>query len=199
MSIAGHDRATASTRGGDLLLVAEIDVPSGLRTLQLGPGDAELADGPDAEVLVGSLVAPHPAVRALRLRGRSIAKRGLAARVRDGLVPVGPESVAGDVSIRDHLAVVGGTQRADELLDDAPLLAGRGGEPAGILSGGERRVLGLLRAAALQPVVVVLDRAGAGLDDDVLTWAGDLVSGWRRSGIAVVVRPARVEERSWVS
>lgn len=130
---------------------------------------------------------------------RPVRATRMAARVRRGLVVVGEAPVAGDVSVHDHLAALVGSGQADDLLAGAPLLAGRGGDPAGVLSGGERRLLAWLRAVALRPAVVVLDRAGRGLDADTLQWATGRVATWREDGVAIVVHAGRVEEESWTT
>ena len=123
--------------------------------------------------------------------------RSLAGRVRRGLGFVARDDIAPDVSIRDQLAAIAGFGRADHLLTDAPLLAGRGDDPAGLLSGGERRMLAWLRCLAHDPGAVVLDNAGRGLDADALAWADAQVDRWRDAGVALVVRAGRPEERRW--
>lgn len=183
-------------------LTVRLDLRSGVVELDLGPGDATLLVGPDADDAVAALIgsaAGSGRGHAIELDGRRLGPRGTAVRVRAGLGFVSVPAVAADVSIADHLAVIAGPARAGSLLGEAPLLAGRGDEPAGVLSGGERRVLAWLRAVALGPRAVVLDRAGVGLDPAALSWACEVVEGWRRSGVAVVVRPGRPEERSWAA
>jgi ABC-type uncharacterized transport system YnjBCD ATPase subunit len=138
---------------------------------------------------------PHGSVQ---LVGRRIDHLSTAARVRRGLAVVTTPAVAPDVSVRDHLAAVAPRGRAEETLADAPLLAGRGGEPAGILSGGERRILGWLRAYLQEPTAVVLERPTAGLDDRAVRWATGIVEGWQHGGVAIVVDPSRRAERSWL-
>ena len=184
---------------GEVLLRARIRLPTGTHELSVERGGATVVEGPHADAVVHALVDRDPAAEEVELAGTSIRRLDLAARARRGLAVVGTGSVAPDLSVRDHLAAVTTSTRADELLADPPLVAGRGGAPAGVLSGGERRVLGFLRAQALEPVVVVLDRAGAGLDDDVLAWAGRRAASWRRRGIALVVRPTRPEEGGWAA
>ena len=107
--------------------------------------------------------------------------------------------VAPDVTVHDHLAAVLGDAAAGRVLADAPLLAGRGADPAGVLSGGERRVLAWLRARTVAPRAVLLDRAGEGLDADTLAWAGRVVTAWAAAGVAVLVRAGRQEERGWAA
>lgn len=133
----------------------------------------------------------------VHLDGRRLRGRRLAGRIRRGLAVVSGAPVANDVSVHDHLAAVRGDRGADDLLRGAPLLAGRGPDPAGVLSGGERRVLAWLRARATEPRAVLLDRAGEGLDADALAWAEEVVRAWAADGVAVVVRAGRAEEHRW--
>jgi ABC-type branched-subunit amino acid transport system ATPase component len=188
----------------------------GLR-LDLAAGEAirldELLDGPhpDAPRGAGGPLAPAavawfrgvaPRRRGDRLvvDGRSVTRRGSAARVRAGLVAVTETPVAPAVSVRDHLAAVTTRARADAVLGEVPRLAGRGGDPAGVLSGGERRLLSWARAVLLTPKVVVLDGAATGLDPDATSWASDRVERWRREqGVVILVVPRRAEEARWVA
>ncbi|WP_052665460.1 hypothetical protein [Nitriliruptor alkaliphilus] len=133
----------------------------------------------------------------LRLDGRRLTHRSPAARVRAGLVVVGDPPLAPAVTLVDHLAAVTSHRAARTLLAEVPRLAGRGDDPAGVLSGGERRLLGWARAVLLEPTVVVLDRAGSGLDDDALRWAHGQVARWRAGGCVSLVRVGRAEELAW--
>ena len=102
-----------------------------------------------------------------------------------------------DVTVGDHLAAIAGTTGAERLLTGAPLLAGRGDDPTGVLSGGERRVLAWLACIATAPSAVLLDRAGVGLDTATLGWCDEVVATWRRNGVPVLVAVGRPEERRW--
>lgn len=134
----------------------------------------------------------------VELDGRRLDRRAPPARVRAGLVGVGRAPVAPEVGVRDHLAAVCSPVRADALLADTPHLAGRGAEVAGVLSGGERRLLAWALARALRPRAVVLDGAATGLDPDALAWATRVVVAWRERGVCVLVRVGRAEERRWL-
>lgn len=181
----------------ELRLEARVSTPHGVVELALPPGHATSLDGGAAPHVIRALAGHDRAGHRIRLDGRDLGRRPPEARARAGLVVVGDDPIAADVSVRDHLAAIAGGPGADQLLLDAPLLAGRGPDPAGLLSGGERRVLGFLRARALDPSVVIADRAGAGLDPETLAWAGAVIAGWREAGVAVVVHPSRAEERRW--
>lgn len=164
--------------------------------LVVGAGEVAVLEGERGALAAAALLGTLRGARVV-VDGRRLRRRALSGRVRRGLAVVAGAPVASDVSVHDHLAAVLGSTRAREVLGGAPLLAGRGDDPAGVLSGGERRVLAWLRARAVRPRVVLLDRAGEGLDADTLRWAGEVVAGWAADGVAVVVRPGRAEERAW--
>jgi ABC-type branched-subunit amino acid transport system ATPase component len=130
------------------------------------------------------------------LAGRDVSRWDVARRANAGLVVLGDVPVAGDVNIRDHLAAID-PSCATRVLRDAPLLAGRGDDLAGWLSGGERQVLGWLQTILTEPSVVVLDVAGRGLDQPTLLWAGEQIERWVAAGVAVAVHAGRVEEERW--
>lgn len=164
--------------------------------IEVAPGGAWLVD--DApEAVVATLLGTGPRRSGwARLDGRPL-RGSLASRVRRGLGVVQDAPVAPSVPVRDHLAARVGAAAADRALADAPLLAGRGDDPAGVLSGGERTVLAWLRALITDPTVLLLVRAGAGLDGATLAWAGEQVQAQRARGVSVVVVPGRVEEHAW--
>lgn len=172
-----------------------LDAPLHLR---VGAGEVHLLDGPQADAVVAALIGDGGRHR-ITLAGRKLGHVGTAGRVRRGLGIVSGAPLAADVSVTDHLAAILGPRRAADLLQTSPLLAHRGNDPAGVLSGGERRILAWLRAIALGPAAVVLDRAAEGLDAESLRWVTDVVARWRVTGVALVVRPGRQEERGWAT
>jgi branched-chain amino acid transport system ATP-binding protein len=167
--------------------------------LRLQPG--EVARLPDDAATVAWFAGSAPPRRGdvLAVDGRDLRRRSSAARVRAGLVVVGDPPLAPAVSVRDHLAAVTSSSSATALLAQVPHLAARGSDPAGVLSGGERRLLGWARALLLTPRVVVLDRAATGLDTDAVRWATAQVDRWRDDGVCLLVRTGRAEERPWAA
>ena len=188
-------RPATTTAPPSRLVVAHPDLTV---PVALAPGAVVVLEDPVGATVVGTVLGEHRSGR-VHLDGRRLRRRGLAGRVRRGLAVVSGAPVAPDVSVLDHLAAVVGRGSARAALDGAPLLAGRGDDPAGVLSGGERRVLAWLRATAVGPRAVVLDHAGQGLDAATLAWAGGVVEEWVGDGVAVLVRPGRDEERAWAA
>lgn len=180
--------ATPVLRARLALPAGDLEVPAG--------GVATLPDDPRyVEALAGT---DGRADHRIEVAGRRVDRRAPARRVRAGLVVVGDDEVAEDVTVLDHLAAIVAPELGRARLEATPWLRGRAGEPAGVLSGGERRLLGWLLADLLRPRVAVLDRAGTGLDPDALQWAHHLLDGWLDAGAAVVARIGRPEERGWL-
>jgi ABC-type branched-subunit amino acid transport system ATPase component len=171
----------------------------GALDLTLGPGEAAALPGGDAVVAWLAGAGRRHRGEVLTVDGRDLRRRSTAARVRAGLVVVGDPPLAPAVSVRDHLAAATSTSAATALLGQVPHLAERGDDPAGVLSGGERRLLGWARALLLTPRVVVLDRAATGLDTRAVAWASAQVARWRGDGVCVLARVGRAEEHAWVT
>lgn len=177
------------------LLDADLELPDGRLRLTVG-GAVELPDDPRH---VAALLGDGRRGHRVRLEGRRLDRRSPAARVRAGLVAVGDAPVAPGLGVLDHLAAIVGPGEARRLLESTPHLAGRGDDPGGVLSGGERRLLAWSLARARRPRVVVLDRAGTGLDEEALAFAEAQVASWRARGVGVLVRVGRDEERAWLA
>jgi ABC-type branched-subunit amino acid transport system ATPase component len=78
-------------------------------------------------------------------------------------------------------------QRYEELARQFPLLADRPDEPAGSLSGGQRRMVEFARAMMLEPKVVLLDEPTLGLDPKSLAVIRDSVLTMHRSGTTILM------------
>ena len=89
------------------------------------------------------------------------------------------------LTIRQNLALVlrrspGGAARIDALFTRFPVLADKQGDKAGTLSGGQRQMLAVAMALAVDPALILMDEPSAGLSpraaQEVLQMARDLTA-----------------------
>jgi branched-chain amino acid transport system ATP-binding protein len=117
------------------------------------------------KTIVGEIVQSKGA---LKLDGRDIGGRRTEERIRLGIGYVPQEhAVFGRLSVRDNLAV-GALFNRDEtaverVLAIFPKLAQRLDQPAGTLSGGERKMLAIGRAMLGDPKLLLLDEPTEGV------------------------------------
>jgi branched-chain amino acid transport system ATP-binding protein len=100
--------------------------------------------------------------------GRDITRRRTEDRVRSGIGYVPQEhSVFARLSVRDNLAVGSltnsDTSAVDRVLEIFPKLGQRLDQPAGTLSGGERKMLAIGRAMLGNPKLLLLDEPTEGV------------------------------------
>jgi branched-chain amino acid transport system ATP-binding protein len=120
----------------------------------------------------------------------TIARAGVAH------VPAG-RGVLGNLSVADnlHLALyavrahrtAAGRRRLDEVYATFSGLAGRRGQPAGQMSGGQQQQLAIGRALVQAPRLLLVDEMSMGLAPLVVADLFRVVAGLRDQGIAVVV------------
>ena len=130
--------------------------------------------------------------------GRNVTRLGPNAKLRDAGIAyvLQDSSLFPDVTVEQNLWL-GGTltgQRADarrateRVFDRYPSLALRRNDPAGALSGGERRLLEISRALVMQPRLLLVDEPSIGLEpffiEQIFAMLRDLRD---REGMAIVM------------
>ncbi|KAA0233932.1 MAG: High-affinity branched-chain amino acid transport ATP-binding protein LivF [Acidimicrobiales bacterium] len=176
------DAAAGGRTGGEVLLVTrgltggyggvpavfdlDIEISAGEVVALLGPNGAGktttlLTVAGLLPSLAGEIsVLGEPVGRRRSGRAHRVARRGLA------FVPEGT-ALFFDLTVRENLRLgfVPGRRRADleGVLDRFPALQDLLGRKAGLLSGGEQRMLGLARALLSRPRLLVLDELSLGL------------------------------------
>jgi len=125
-------------------------------------------NGAGKTTLLKTLIGELPALSGqIRFSGRGVTTLPTERRVRLGLGYVPQEhSVFGRLSVRNNLAIGGLAHRGrgiDEVIGFFPKLGRRLDQPAGTLSGGERKMLAIARALLLKPKLLLLDEPTEGV------------------------------------
>ena len=149
--------------------------------LQIAPGDVVGvlgANGAGKSTLMRAVAGLIPCQRGrILLDGKDITSLGAAQRVRLGiaLVPEG-RLLFPPLSVYDHLWLGSNPsrlgrpelrRRLEEVLALFPVLAGRLGALAGVLSGGQQQMLAIGRALMSKPRLLLLDEQSMGLGPKV--------------------------------
>lgn len=127
-------------------------------------------NGAGKTTLMKTIVGELPAWKGeVAFDGRDISRRATQERVRAGIGYVPQEhSVFARLSVRDNLAVGSlankdSTAAVDRVLTIFPKLGQRLDQPAGTLSGGERKMLAIGRAMLGDPKLLLLDEPTEGV------------------------------------
>ncbi|TDD91806.1 ABC transporter ATP-binding protein [Actinomadura darangshiensis] len=178
---AAHGRIT-------VLHGVSLSVAAGEVVALLGPNGA----GKTTILRVAAGVHPAESGRLL-LGGRDVtgARPGDLARAGVCLIPEG-RGVFPNLSVRDNLLMMTFAGRTRAEIEEIaftrfPVLAGRAGQTAGTLSGGEQQMLALARGLATDPAVLLLDELSMGLAPLVVGRLYEQVAEIARQGVAVLV------------
>ncbi len=129
--------------------------------------------------------------------GKSIGRRSPEAIARLGIahVPEGRE-IFGELSVWENVCLGAVTRRGwrdarrecERIIDYFPRIAGRRGQQAGTLSGGEQQMLALARALVSKPRLLLLDEPSLGLAPKAVRDFYEIVTAMNRDfGLTVLV------------
>jgi ABC-type branched-subunit amino acid transport system ATPase component len=178
--------------GGDVLQGLDLEVFPGSVTCIVGPNGA--GKSTVLRTISGQLA---PRLGAIRFDGRDIAGRHPAELIKAGIVQVPQKNgLFPAMTVAENVLLGGYLRRREKtylqgrfarLAERFPIIAERSGEPAGNLSGGQRRTVEFARALMLEPAMVLLDEPSLGLDPRSLGLVGDAVNAMRDSGVTVLI------------
>mgnify|MGYP000515233672 CR=1 FL=1 len=136
----------------------------------------------------------------LTLAGQSITRRRTDQRVRCGMAYMSEVGCFPDMSVEDNLLIgaqflapAQARRQVADLYERFPTLRDKRKAVAGSLSGGQRKILGVAKAFASQPRLLVMDEPSAGLSP---VFVNDVIRALRQSregGLALLVAEQNVK------
>src|SRR3984893_11361089 len=121
-------------------------------------------------------------------------------RVRRGIVYMSETSVSPALTVDENIRIgaqflskAEARQRAEELYSIFPMLAERRRAAAGSLSGGQRKMLGMAKALASNPRLVIMDEPSAGLSPLLVKEVLRVLAGFRGKGLALLIAEQNVK------
>ncbi|WP_213771332.1 ABC transporter ATP-binding protein [Bradyrhizobium sp. dw_78] len=167
----------------------DLDVRAGETVLLLG------ANGAGKTTFLKSLVGLIEARRgSISLAGTDITRMRSSDRMRLGMTYMSELAVFPDLSIEENIRV--GAQalghadpgaRVEELYGLFPVLRDKRRNPASSLSGGQRKMLGIAKALAAEPKLLVMDEPSAGLSPLFVKEVLRILADLRGRGLALLI------------
>src|ERR1700743_2467052 len=167
----------------------DLDVRAGETVLLLGANGAGKTTF--LKSLVGLVEARHGSIT---LGGTELTKMRSADRMKLGMTYMSELAVFPDLSIEENIKI--GAQalghanpkaRLDELYGLFPVLRDKRRDAASSLSGGQRKMLGIAKALAAEPKLLVLDEPSAGLSPLFVKEVIRILASLRDRGLALLV------------
>src|ERR1700759_4559163 len=167
----------------------DLDVRAGETVLLLG------ANGAGKTTFLKSLVGLVEARNgSIKLAGTELTKMRSADRMKLGMTYMSELAVFPDLSIEENIRVgahalchANPGARAKELEGRSRVLLKKPRDAASSLSGGQRKMLGIAKALAAEPKLLVLDEPSAGLSPLFVKEVIRVLTGLRGRGLALLI------------
>jgi branched-chain amino acid transport system ATP-binding protein len=167
----------------------DLDVRPGETVLLLGANGAGKTTF--LKTLVGLIQARDGVIT---LAGRDVTRMKSSDRMRLGMTYMSELAVFPDLSIEENLQVAAQAlghaspgMRAEDLYHLFPALRDKRRAPASSLSGGQRKMLGIAKALAAEPRLLVMDEPSAGLSPRFVKEVIRVLADLRRRGLALLI------------
>ena len=167
----------------------DLDVRAGETVLLLGANGAGKTTF--LKSLVGLIEVRHGAIR---LAGEDVTPMRPSNRMRLGMTYMSELAVFPDLSIEENIRVgaqalghADSASRVEELYGVFPALREKRRAPASSLSGGQRKMLGIAKALAAEPRLLVMDEPSAGLSPLFVKEVIRILSDLRGRGLSFLV------------
>ena len=167
----------------------DLDVKPGETVLLLGANGAGKTTF--LKSLVGLVEARHGSIA---LGGHDIVHMRSSDRMKLGMTYMSELAVFPDLSIEENILVgaqalghANPRRRLDELYSLFPVLRDKRRDAASSLSGGQRKMLGIAKALAAEPKLLVMDEPSAGLSPLFVKEVIRILNGLQGRGIALLI------------
>jgi branched-chain amino acid transport system ATP-binding protein len=167
----------------------DLDVRAGETVLLLGANGAGKTTF--LKSLVGLIEVRHGAIR---LAGEDVTRMRSSNRMRLGMTYMSELAVFPDLSIEENIRVgaqalghADSAARLEELYGLFPALREKRSAPVSSLSGGQRKMLGIAKALAAEPRLLVMDEPSAGLSPLFVKEVIRILSDLRGRGLSFLV------------
>ena len=159
------------------------------------------ANGAGKTTLLKVLMGLIPAWRGrVEFEGGEITALRTDLRVRRGIVYMSETSGFPDLTVDENIRIGAqflsrseARQRAEELYSIFPALTERRRVAAGTLSGGQRKMLGIAKALASNPKLVIMDEPSAGLSPILVKEVVNVLADLRGKGLALLIAEQNVK------
>jgi branched-chain amino acid transport system ATP-binding protein len=173
-------------------------------SLKVDPGQAIVilgANGAGKSTLLRAIVGLLPTSGGtVSLFGDDVTKASTAKRARKGLAFMSEQGIFPSLSVKENLQLGAMTNRnrsfdagLETVLALFPELGGRLSEPAGSLSGGQRKMVGIAKCVIAQPSLLIMDEPSAGLSPKFVSEVVETLITLRSDGMTLLVAEQNVE------